>query len=817
MSTVLDDLRYAVRMLLKSRGFTLVAVLTLALAIGANTAIFSVVHGVLLRPLPYREPEQLVQLVRKGPGGNTPMHSIGRYAWWSAQAASVLSHVTAYDCFPSGFNLIGDGVPQRLSGMRVTRTFFDTFGVRMERGRDFLPEEDVPGAGRVAILSHGLWQRQFEGAADVVGRTLTLNDELYTVVGVAPATFRYPEGVQLWTPLQLDLTNRDDSNSMFITARTKPGLSRPQVDAAMEALSLRMRADSPALVDAKRSFVAEDLHTYLVGDLRGALWMLLGAVALVLLIACVNLANLQLARAAARQGELVVRAALGAAPSRLIQQMLTESVLVSLLGAGLGLLLAAVGLPALLSLAPAGLPAPQGVGINGAVLAFTAGAALVTGLLFGVLPALQASRPNLSGALREGARRTTGGPASGRARAWLVAGQVALAVVLLVGAALLIRGFASLSRTSPGFEPRDVHVLRMSLPEGRYADPAALERFHRQMVERVEALPGVRAAAFATTLPMEQGPSLGFIIEGKYEGRDDGPGTGGAQLRPVTADYFGVLGVGLMKGRLLAVSDGVGSEPVAVINETAARRYWPGEEPIGQHIRVGHSVPFGDQVPRRVVGVVRDVRENGLDAEAPNIVYVPPSQLSATFTRMIVSMLPQQLLVRAPGGHAAIVAAARRELGSVDAQQPLTETLLLEDHLARSLGSERFNMVLLGAMAALALVLAAVGIYGVLSYLVGQRTRELGVRLALGATRGRVVRLVLRQGLLPVVAGATVGLCGALGLTEVVSSLVHGVSALDPLSFVAAPALLLGVSLAAIALPAWRASRVDPLVALRHD
>ncbi len=824
MSALVDDVRFSLRLLLKNRGFTLVCLVTLALAIGANTAIFSVVNGVLLRPLPYPEPDRLMQVVRVTQAhGRSATHSIASYGWMSAEG-SPFSDVTAYEVLASGFSVVGDGLPERLPGVRVTGGFFETFGVRPTLGRGFLPEEDVIGGPRVVVLSESLWQRRFGGAPDVVGRSIVLNDEPYTVVGVAPASFAYPKGVSLWTPLQLDLTDRSNANFLYVTGRLRPGITTGGAATALETLGGRVRADNPGLLDVGQEYVPVELRTFLAGDLRLALWVLLGAVCLVLLIACVNLANLQLARASARNRELVVRAALGAAPGRLVRQMLTESLLLSVVGGGLGVLLAEAVLPGLLSLAPdssvllSGAGGAAQVGIDGTVLGFTLAASLLTGLLFGLLPAWQASRTDLQMALREGSQRATTGPGGGRTRAFLVVGQVALAVMLLVGAALLIRGFLALQSVQPGFDPHGVHVLRLSLPEARYGTLQALERFETQVEERVRALPGVEVAGFTVALPMDSGPTMSFSIEGKYTGDDNGPGSGWGQYRPVTPGYFEAMRIGLVRGRLLSETDVAGSEPVVVINETAARRFWQGEDPMGQRIRVAHTVPsLRDEVPRVVVGVVRDVREDGLNDASPPAMYLVPGQMSQGLAAMLVRMLPQNLLVRAKGGHADVVTAVQREVWAVDAQQPVMETLKLEDHVARSLGSERFNMVLLGMMAALALVLAAVGIYGVLSYLVSQRTREMGVRLALGATQGEVVKLVLRQGLSAVAGGVVLGCAGALALTRVVSGFVHGVSALDPLSFVVAPLVLLGVGLVAISVPALRASRVDPIIALKHE
>ncbi|HXO21567.1 MAG TPA: ABC transporter permease [Thermoanaerobaculia bacterium] len=828
MNQLWTDLRYAARVLARTPAFTAVALLTLALAIGANTAIFSVANALLLKPLPFPEAGRLLQVMRQFPDGEGSSLSIPKFVYWRDHNR-VLEHLAAFDSLGSGFNLAGEGRPERIVGSRVSRDFLAVFGARPALGRDFLPEEDRPGARRVVLLSDGLWRRRFGGERAILGREMQLNGVGYTVIGVLPPSFQYPLRAELWTPLDVDPASREKANYLEVVGRLRPGVTPAQAQAGMKVLFRQFAAAFPDQVSPQESTHLLPLRERLYGRLRPALLVLLSAVGCVLLIACVNIANLQLARATARRREIAIRSVVGASSGTILRQLLTESLLLALAGGAAGLLVGYWSLKPLLALRPEALDrlAPMApVTIDGNVLAFTLGISLLAGLLFGLAPALQAVRADPAEPLKEGSNRSTGGKGGLWTRRLLVVSEVALALVLLTGAALLGKSFAGLVGTAPGFAPDHVLTMKLSLPENRYGDPAALERFGRLAVERIAALPGVQEAAAVTSLPMEDGPDLTFTVEGQYKGGAKTgmaamgeAGVGDAQYRAMSPRFFAALRIPIVRGRGFTDGDAGGRELVAIVNETLAKRHWPKEDALGKRITVGPpAVPdLADPGPRTIVGIVKDVREAGLEEAAPEILYVPVGQVPLPVAKIFVRLLPLNLVVRTAVEPASLTTGVEKAIASIDPAQPVNNVLTMEEVVSRSLGLQRFETLLLGVLALVALVLAAVGIYGVLSYLVNQRTREIGVRMALGATSPHVLGLVIRQGIAAVLVGVAVGLAGAFALTRLLASLLVGVSARDPLTFLLAPALLTAVALAASSLPARRASRLDPLVALRQE
>ncbi|HVT57130.1 MAG TPA: ABC transporter permease [Thermoanaerobaculia bacterium] len=815
----LADLKYAARALAREPGFTAVAVLTLALAIGANTAIFSVADGLLLKPLPLPRADRLMVLIRQWPKGEADSLSVPKFFFLRDRMQRELGRLAAYDTIGGGFNLAGGGQPERLRGAYVSRDFFATAGVVPALGRDFLPEEDRPGARRVVVLSQGLWTRRFGADPGLLGRQLLLNGEGYTVVGVMPRSFRLPSTAELWTPFRFDPASANPGNYFGVLGRLQEGVPLAAAAAKARALGRAFDAAFPHHLSPDESFSVWPLQQVLYGSTRPALLVLLAAVGAVLLIACVNIANLQLARAAARQREIAIRSALGAGSWRVVRQLLTESCLLALLGGGAGILLGAAAIRPLLAANPFQIDRLAEIGIDLRVLAFTLLLSLAAGVLFGLAPALQALRSNLHEPLKEGSNRTAGSAGGRLTRRLLVTSEVALALVLIISAALLMRSFVGLVATQPGFDSSQLLTMKLSLPAARYGSAAALERFSSQVLERIAALPGVRGAAAASTLPLEEGPDLPFQVEGRQGGGEDGRGDYNADYRALTPELLQVLRIPVLRGRGFTAGDRVGAPLVALLNETAARRAWPHENPIGRRIVIGlaGSEELADRGPRTVVGIVRDVHEEGVARKVPALLYVPLAQMPDPLAKMFVGLLPISVVARTGAASPGLTAAIEKQIWAVDPGQPITDVKTMDEIRAASLGTPRFTAVLLGLMALLALTLASVGIYGVLSYLVQMRRREIGIRMALGAQSAQVLGLVLSQGMGTVLIGIAAGLAGALAATRLLASQLVGVTVHDPLIYALTPVLLAAVAALASFVPARRASQLDPIIALHQE
>jgi predicted permease len=798
-----QDLRYGARMLLKNPGFTLIAVITLALGIGANAAIFSVVNAVLLRPLPFKEPDRLV-IIKETRLPQCPEYSVasGNFLEWKKQN-TVFERLAAYH--GQTYNLIVTGYPEAIAGAEVSDGFFAMLGAQPLLGRDFLPEEYQRGSDNAVILSHGLWQTRFAGASDVLNKTLTLSGKSYTVIGVMPATLHFggPELGALWTPMAF--TEGDARNhgghSLGALGQLRHGVTVEQARAEMIAISGRLAAQYPES-NTGWSVKITPLLEHLVRNIKPALLVLLGAVSFLLLIACANVANLLLVRAAGRQREIAVRAALGASRARIIRQLLTESVLLALLGGVMGLLLAAWSLELLLQLAPQH-SRMSGVSLDGRVLAFAAAITLLTSVIFGLVPAWQYSRPNLNEAMNDAGRGSTEGGRRQSVRNTLVVVEVASALVLLVGAGLLIKSFWQLQRIDPGFNPNNVLTASVALPRSKYVEEDQRAAFFQQLIEKAKALPGVNAASVSSSIPLGNHSYLGFEIQGRPlpPGADQS-----TNFYSVSAEYFKAMGIPLLRGRLFTERDTGDSLHVAVVNEAMAKRIFPGEDPIGKRI----TFDSGENNPEwfEVVGIVGDVKQHGLDKTTPLQTYEPYTQQPQS---------SMTLIVRTTGDPTNYTAAIRDAVVRLDNEQPITNIRTLTDYLSTSIAQRQFSMLLLGIFAAVALVLAAIGIYGVLSYAVTQRTQEIGIRMALGAEQGDILKLVVGKGMLLALLGVVAGLAAALALTRLMEPLLFDVKATDPLTFAMITLLLMFVALLACWIPARRAAKVDPIIALRFE
>ncbi len=799
----LQDLRYGLRVLAKSPGFAAAAVAALALGIGANTAIFSVVDAVLIRPLAYREPERLLVVWEtfKARKQVRNVVSPANFLEWQAQN-TVFEDIAALTDFR--LNLTGAGEPEELQAQIATANLFTVLGVNAARGRTFLPEEGLPNAANVVVLSHELWERRFGADPAVIGKSLNLGAEAHTVIGVMPRGFRFLNKAELWVPHRLDRSrNYRQMAGRYLAsvARLKPGVSLEQARAEMETIARRLEQDYPEF-NKGWSVNPVPLEEQIEGEMQRPLAVLLVAVGLVLLIACANVANLLLARAASRQREIAIRTSLGAERWRVVRQLLTESLVLAALGGAAGLLVARWGVDGLVAVAPKNLPRLDEIGIDIRVLAFTMLLCILTAVVFGLGPAVLAVRANPQESLKEGGRSVLGGLRSRRLSSAFVMAEVALSLLLLIGAGLLIRSFQRLTAVNPGFQTENLLTARVTLPGSQY-QPAQRVAFFRQAVERIATLPGVRSASAVSWLPFGgMRSATGFIIEGRPKpAPGERPVT---DVRTVLPNYFRTMGIPLLRGRDFTERDTAEAPRPFVINQALAQKYWQNEDPIGKRI----AVHMGDAVLGEIVGIVADIKDQTLDGQILPTVFYPHSHL--TYSGMT-------LVVRATGDVSGLARSVTGVVRSLDPNQPVADIRTMNEVLAASVSRQRFNMLLLVVFAGLAAILAAVGIYGVMSYAVAQRTHEIGVRIAIGAQRGDVLRLVLRQGLMLAAGGAALGLAGAVALTHLMEALLYGVKPTDPWTFATVTALLMAVALFAAYLPALRATRVDPMEALRYE
>jgi putative ABC transport system permease protein len=811
MKSILQDLRYGIRTLLKRPGFTIVAVVALALGIGANSAIFSVVNSVLLRPLPYKDPSRLVIAWETNPqllSDYLKTHNEaapGNFLDWQAQSQS-FENLAAFRW--QDFNLTGGDAPEQVIGNTVTTNMFATLGVQPILGRDFLAEEGQAGRDNVVILSHGLWQRRFGSNTNVVGQTISVNGRLHTIVGVMPEGFEFPRAAsELWTPLAPgdDFKTNRRAHFLYTRARLKPGVTIEQAQAEMNTIAARLEQQYPDS-NNQRGVRLASLSEESVAQIKPALLILLAAVGFVLLIACANVANLMLARAAARQKEIAIRTALGAGRLRIIRQLLTESVLLSLIGGVCGLLLALWGIDLLLASMPRqfalGIPGWNKIGLDYRVLGFTLAVSLLTGILFGLFPAWQASKYDLNESLKEGSKGSAG-QGRKRFRNALIVSEVTLALVLLVGSGLMMRSLWRLMDVKPGFDPHNLTTLQLALPQAQYAQDEQVASFYSELTRRIQNLPGVEGVATIDMMPMGgSGGTITFLVEGR-----PAPPQGQypeANARTSSPGYFQTMRIPVLKGRDFSEHDTTKTPLVAVINETMARKYWPNEDPIGKRI----LDPQNRFPPAEIVGVVGDVKHFGLDDQAEEYIYTSSLQTPGN------SMF---LVARTTTDPLSMTATLRKEVQSLDKDLPVFDVKPMEQRIVESTGARRLVMFLLGVFALVALILASVGIYGVMAYAVTQRTHEIGIRMALGARRGDILRLVVRQGMLLVAFGVALGLLVSFAVTRFMSGLLFGVTPNDPATMAGVSLLLAVIAFIACLVPALRAMKVDPMVALRYE
>src|SRR5436190_8083515 len=813
------DLRYAFRMFGQSPGFAAAAVAALALGIGANTAIFSVVNAVMLKPVAFHDPDRIVMFMNTSPQGSGPAASPAKLQHYRNRS-SIVQDVAAFRM--GVVNLTGGSFPEQLRSGQVSADFFRLLGAPILRGRTFSPEEDRPRGPKVVVLSAQLWQRRFQSDPDIIGKTISLSGDPFTVIGVLGAGFDVQEfgpAPEVWMPFQLDPNSPDQGHYFRAMGRLKPGVTLEQARARMQASAAEYKQKFPTALGPNAGFSVEPLREAMVSNVRSSLLVLVGAVSFVLLIACANVANLLLVRATGRRREIAIRAAIGAGRGRIVRQLLTESIVLSITGGALGLVLGMIGIRALLSVNTAGLPriGQDGalVGVDWRVLVFTIAVSLGTGIVFGLIPALQGSRADLGLTLKESGARSGTGVRQNKTRSVLVIVEVALAVVLLVGSALLIRTSVALRSVDPGFDTTNVLTMRMSLSGPRFLESAGVERMVKDGVERLQAIPGVEVASATCCVPLEGGYGLPFVIAGRPL---EGTAHGGGGWLTISPGYFDVFKIPVKRGRAFTDRDTRNAPPVVIINEAMANQFWPKSDPLNDRLIIGRNVmkEFADEPERQIVGVVGNVRDGGLNNEPQPTMYIAQGQVPDAANALNVRLTPIAWVVRTrvePHSVSAPIQEALREASGL----PVSDIRTMGEVVSRSTSRDRFNMWLMTVFGAAALLLAAIGIYGLMAYSVAQRTQEIGIRLALGADLGQVRRMVVFQGLRLAIVGVVIGLATAFLLSRVLAAFLYGVTARDPLVFVSVPILLTMVALLAVWLPARRASKVNPLLALRYE
>jgi putative ABC transport system permease protein len=810
-----NDVKHTLRLLAKSPGFTITAISALALGIGANTAIFSVVNAVLLKPLGYPNPDRLVALMITTPEGDLPYASIPNFFLYQQQTR-IFEEVGGYDLGGPGFNLTGSQ-PEQVPGLHVTEGYFRVFQVPVFLGRTFTAEEDSPHGGNVVVLSYELWQRRLGGDPQVLGRTIDLSGAPYTIVGVLGKSFAPDQEADLWVPFQFDRNTSDQGHFFGVAGRLRPGVTLAAANAQMKVAANDFHRMYPQTW-THLGFAVEPLRDSIVGDVRSSLLVLLSAVGLVLLIACANAAGLLLVRATGRRREFAIRCALGAGRMRIVRQLLTESLLLAFAGGVAGLGLGFAGVKMLLAVSPAGLPliGEEGthVGVDWRVLGFTLAVSMATGVVFGMFPALTASKANLNLALKQTSSRSGTGFRQGEARSLLVLSEVSLAVVLLIGAALLIRSFIVLRGVAPGFDAQQILTLEMSLNGEHFDHTANVAQLAREGRDRLNAIPGVEESAFACCLPIQAEFGLPFTIVGRPQ--PDVKDMPDAAWTDISPGYFEIFRIPLLRGRVFTDSDAAGSLPIAMINEAAARKFWPGQDPIGQQIEIGKEDGLPDP-SREIVGVVGSTHAKGLNRPPEPMIFVPLTQVADAFTEVSNKMTPMRWMVRTHGDPHTYASAVTEQLRQVSGGFPVGNVRTMEEVDGRSTARQRFNMLLLIIFGAMALALATIGIYGLMAYSVAQRAQEMGIRMALGAAPSSIRQLVVWEGMRLALLGVVVGVCAAFGLSRFIASFLFGIRTWDLTAFVTVPIVLAFVAMLAVWMPAIRASRLDPMLALRQE